>query len=611
MSRGDGYWALLTRFFFCSKYVRLWIARFALTTSSAVRPLERSAEYIYIFTYRYPFWSGRLVSREGEGDERTMPKRSTGCFECRKRKVRCDEAKPECNTCLRRGTKCPGYRPLQSFILHKFEDQNERPSIIREDDNRYKYANQKNLDGEPTSASEEEEGVVGFLQPPGRRQSGVPVLRQVSPIAIERVQHVGELIWLYLPRSDVHTLPPPSALMLTLPQLPATSDVLLAAVDALSAAQLAVANRNYTLVNRSRSLYGTALSKMMNAIQYVDRAKEDETLFATYLLTLYEVKYPRLQICSFGLTSNTGLRRHNQRPRLLLPRPRPPPPPKATRSRFLRQPPQHATLPRHTLQLCTPPPPLPPNPPLTTPQLSIGYHVRKGSMLDAPEWMAVTSKASKIDPYVALIDLCIQIPRLLERTDKLDPTDVSSANTLIEDSLSLAASAKAWFAGFEKHGPRYTSMDVDDFEGFKNICEDRTFDSAYNFYAFGAGICYMIYWMSMLILQSNTFKLCMKFRSLQPKEMYLWDRELGGYADSSCRCVPFNCRTEVGFVGRFGSLTPLVVAKKYFEAKKMVKEVRWCEVVYRNARIPGLYSTTPMEPLKGMQRLVQQSDRYI
>ena len=90
-------------------------------------------------------------------------------------------------------------------------------------------------------------------------------------------------------------------------------------------------------------------------------------------------------------------------------------------------------------------------------------------MLDAPEWMAVTSKASKIDPYVALIDLCIQIPRVLERTDKIDPADIPAANTLIEDSLSLAAKAKAWFAGFEKHGPRYTSMDVDDFEGFKVI----------------------------------------------------------------------------------------------------------------------------------------------
>ena len=233
-------------------------------------------------------------------------------------------------------------------------------------------------------------------------------------------------------------------------------------------------------------------------------------------------------------------------------------------------------------------------------------------MLDSPEWMAVTAKPAKIDPYVALIDICIKIPRLLERTDKLLPDDNDAISALIADSLALAASAKAWFASFEKHGPRYTIVDVADFEGFPDMCPDRTFSTAYHFYAFGAGICYMIYWMSMLILQSNTFKLLMQYRraDMQPQGMYLWDRELGSYADSSCRSIPFNCRTDVGYVGRFGSLTPLVVARKYFEAKKMEKEVGWCETVYQNARIPGLY-TIPMEPLKGMQRLVQQSDRYI
>lgn len=285
-----------------------------------------------------------------------MPKRSTGCFECRKRKVRCDEAKPECNTCLRRGTKCPGYRPLQSFVLHKFEDQSDRPSIIKEDDNRYRYSNHKVLDEEDSSPTSSEDRTVGHLQPPGRRPSGAPVIRQVSPIAIERVQHVGELIWLYLPRSDAHTLPPPSALMLTLPQLPATSDVLLAAVDALSAAQLAVAKRDYPLVSRSRSLYGTALSKMMTTIQYKDRAMEDETLLATYLLTLYEVCYLIPSAGTFDLTPNTGLRGHHKWTWFFLPRSRSTTSSQAARTSIIRQPSQHATIPRHTIQLRTSPP---------------------------------------------------------------------------------------------------------------------------------------------------------------------------------------------------------------------------------------------------------------
>jgi hypothetical protein len=100
---------------------------------------------------------------------------------------------------------------------------------------------------------------------------------------------LGTFIALFLPRSDGPALPPPSALMLALPSMPANSDVLMAAVDALSAAQLAVDNRNNPLINRSRSLYGTALSHMMRAIQDPELALKDETLLSTYLLTLYEV----------------------------------------------------------------------------------------------------------------------------------------------------------------------------------------------------------------------------------------------------------------------------------------------------------------------------------
>lgn len=245
------------------------------------------------------------------------------------------------------------------------------------------------------------------------------------------------------------------------------------------------------------------------------------------------------------------------------------------------------------------------------PQLSIGYHVRKGSMLDAPEWMAVTASAAKSDPYVALIDICIRIPRLLERTDKLAANDSPAANALIDDALTLATKAKHWFANFESHGPRYSTVDIASFPDFTALCPDTTFPTAYSFHAFGAGICYMIYWMSLLILQSNTFKLLLRHRSLSPKEMFLWDQEMRVYADSCCRCVPYNCRMEVGYVGRFGSLTPLMVARKYFEAKEMAREKGWCERVYENARIPGLYSTPMREPLEGVRRLVQRSERYI
>jgi hypothetical protein len=242
--------------------------------------------------------------------------------------------------------------------------------------------------------------------------------------------------------------------------------------------------------------------------------------------------------------------------------------------------------------------------------------MRKASMLDTPEWLAVTVKAAKVDPYVALQDICILIPRLLERTERL-PGDGSSPgeiDALIEDSDHIANRAFEWLLDFEKTGPRYDQVDVATFESFLKICDDRVFSPVYDFHYFGAGICYMIYWMSMLIMQSNTFKLLRQYRQLEMKQLMMWDRQLNGYADCICRSIPYNCRPITGYGGRFGSLTPLVVARKYYEAKGPAKEgeAKWCEKIYLGARIPGLYQTpVPLEPLKAVKNTVKDSTRFI
>jgi hypothetical protein len=115
-----------------------------------------------------------------------------------------------------------------------------------------------------------------------------------------------------------------------------------------------------------------------------------------------------------------------------------------------------------------------------------------------------------------------------------------------------------------------------------------------------------------LILRSNTFGIVRKVRQLQPKELFQWDREMGGYADNICRAVPYGCRPSAGYSGRFGSLTPLIVAKKYYDAKKATKEAAWCEMVYYGTKVEGLYTPpVSMEPNPGLVNLVQKSSRYI
>ncbi|KAL4949227.1 hypothetical protein BDW69DRAFT_198257 [Aspergillus filifer] len=53
----------------------------------------------------------------------------TGCFTCRKRKVKCDEAKPHCHRCTSTGRKCDGYSPP---ITHPLSSTLGRPlSLIQ------------------------------------------------------------------------------------------------------------------------------------------------------------------------------------------------------------------------------------------------------------------------------------------------------------------------------------------------------------------------------------------------------------------------------------------------------------------------------------------------
>lgn len=235
-------------------------------------------------------------------------------------------------------------------------------------------------------------------------------------------------------------------------------------------------------------------------------------------------------------------------------------------------------------------------------------------MLDSPEWLAVTAKAARFDPYVALQDICIGIPRVLERTDQLARGGGSQdqIDALIHDSEQLANRAFDWLSNFEKNGPRYDQVPIDVFESFLDICADRVFDPVFDFHYFGAGICYMIYWMSMLIMQGNTFKLLRQHRQLELKQLMMWDRQLGGYADAICCSIPYNCRSITGYTAKFGSLTPLVVARKYYEMKGPSKatEAKWCGDVYMGARVPGLYQTpVPLDPLKAVKATVDSTDQ--
>ncbi|KAF2204259.1 hypothetical protein GQ43DRAFT_409806 [Delitschia confertaspora ATCC 74209] len=486
-----------------------------------------------------------------------MPKRSAGCFACRARKVRCDETKPECNTCVRRGAKCPGYRPAQAFIHHEFDDE-RGPAVIREDETQYIYINQT----ESSSRSRESAAVVMHRTTP--RIVDVPVPQQVSTVAADRIQYLDSFVTLYLPNERGKPLTPPSALVMALPYTPTSREVLAAALDSVSAAQLAIVHRSLPLIYRSRALYGVALGLLMRSITNRTSSFEDETLFAMYLLAIYEV--------FVGITNGNGFFYHVQGlMRLLRERG-----PESIKRRALT-----LNLFHGIRYFC----------------VGLGLTLRRASMLDTPSWLAITAETAKISSWVALMDICIQIPRLLERYDKLTQGSSPSSefSTLLSDCNKLHQSSQAWFSSFEKNGiPHYSPVPISEIEGYSGISYDgKSYKTVFKFTSFGTSNTYMLYWMSILILRSTMFTITRTLSTtlpLTPLQIYAWVSELDAYAHSICRGVPFSTRPAAGFTGRFATLGPLSVAQRYFAKVGNEKEAKWCEDAFLGTSVPGLYT---------------------
>ncbi|KAG9535828.1 hypothetical protein KCU97_g23477, partial [Aureobasidium melanogenum] len=57
-----------------------------------------------------------------------MAPRSTGCANCRKRKIKCDEGRPGCKKCQIHNTPCPGYRGIKPDGL-EWRDETQAVSM--------------------------------------------------------------------------------------------------------------------------------------------------------------------------------------------------------------------------------------------------------------------------------------------------------------------------------------------------------------------------------------------------------------------------------------------------------------------------------------------------
>ncbi|KAI4093305.1 MAG: hypothetical protein LQ339_007700 [Xanthoria mediterranea] len=227
-------------------------------------------------------------------------KPSTGCKNCRKRKIKCDEQRPACTQCTNTDRICPGYAQLFDLVLR---DQTE--SVTRKAQRR----NKRDPRNVRVTAAAEETPVTAVVA--GRSEAQRPLgAFRTSSFPIASPTHSGYVLPLSLPRS-FHDSPEQQAVngffvnyvsirrhpysrrgyldcLLPLYQNARDDSLLSLATTAMALAIEGASPSTAHYRKLSHSFFGRALVKTSRAIRDPIESVKDETLMSVLLLSFYE-----------------------------------------------------------------------------------------------------------------------------------------------------------------------------------------------------------------------------------------------------------------------------------------------------------------------------------
>ena len=238
--------------------------------------------------------------------------RSKGCKTCVQRRIKCDQTRPNCERCVKRGLECPGYG-----VTVKFQDEGPRlkqhfdkkqPAFtvdVVEDEvtftsNPYSSGSSTSLSSPNGSLELVRQDLAGDQSPSdGLSDPFIPVLDFLRSPGIFQDQLLGIFIGAVAPNVR-HNIPPSHRFhgnwLNTLMAMPseAVPDGLSSAIRALSLSYIGKANHLEPFLEESRHYYGLALKQLSQAIRAspdVD-ALSSTTLSTTMLLSFYEMFQP-------------------------------------------------------------------------------------------------------------------------------------------------------------------------------------------------------------------------------------------------------------------------------------------------------------------------------
>ncbi|KUM62522.1 hypothetical protein ACN42_g4593 [Penicillium freii] len=233
---------------------------------------------------------------------------STGCALCRERRIKCDEAVPECSQCQKYGRACPGYR-------RTFRFQDEGPNLAR----RHRSSTRRKRRGASASSTASATSSTRTdRSPPARDDSATAadVVRGNAIALIQRHSSLGgwdEKVSPSLVRKSFRAAQPQLFLDFISTSFPTlyyhnrfrsgnapgfaeyivmnfgTNAYLDYAVCCLSSVYLAHLTQDKALLQASRQMYSKSLHEVIRAIPKANHAKSDNMLCTSIILSVFEM----------------------------------------------------------------------------------------------------------------------------------------------------------------------------------------------------------------------------------------------------------------------------------------------------------------------------------
>ncbi|KAK6336852.1 hypothetical protein TWF718_009640 [Orbilia javanica] len=226
-------------------------------------------------------------------------KLSTGCFCCRKRKIKCDEGRPNCRRCVIAGIECPGYR--EGFVIRS-ENFRAQQRVLRASQKSARQSLTESKTANSIDSPPSEKLNCSQIQPrspirPSRSPS--TTLRPLSATASTQLYASVPTPWENVALAffiDQHVLksrlcPLGTGHLEFLPDLyNAVADTSCLKSAVLATAYLSFFNHTGSpcLDIMARSARSCALRTVYTALQSPDSAAKDETLVAIMLLSLFD-----------------------------------------------------------------------------------------------------------------------------------------------------------------------------------------------------------------------------------------------------------------------------------------------------------------------------------